>query len=762
MVCAGTSTALKASHGDAYIIRELGDGGTVWSSPSSADATKKIIELEEISDAAYSVQFPTLDQVFLKATDSTAHALHEGGDGVITEIDAPKELEEVDSIQHNDLDLDVGQTVGFFRQILVLLTKRYVLIRHTWISFAISFAIPIVIAAALAKFMRGFDPLVTCQQNVDNLLNLTSMDYGYVDPKAQFVQLAPLTNEAYSGHPAWSFENMSIIGPTSEFQDPAQTELWLESTEYLFVHSQYYGYMDEQPWNGTNHSLSTRQFVSSLDELVELMTADRSCNSGSFFGVFAPEPQEATLVHSIGYTYASQLDNSLIGLGLITNRIANTTTTHGQAKIVHTSTRQFRTVVPRHNFFALPIIMLIVIGLIASTSVAVMYPSEERVQNVRSLQYCNGVSPAALWIAYLIYDMHSLVFASIITYACIFAGAASHNWYEPGYVFGALLLFGIATFLGIYMLSFFLKKATFAIAAGLHLVLFILYFIGYVVTQSGSATQKYNIYNQLQYGLGLSSPAANLARAMFVSINNFDILCGMSGGEIPSPGAFNHYSGAYVNLVVQILFLIGVIALLEYGSTEWFYRIFWKKRVPARLRYVIESGNTAQVQPEIQEKTVPSTATPIHASIPVLIVERVSKYFGKVFATENVSFNIASNEVLALIGPNGAGKTSMINMIRGVFKPNYGDIHLDGVSVLSQPQRARAHIGVCPQDDAIDEMTTRQTLNFYAAVKGLKNVERNVDSIMSAFNIREFENVSVKKLSGGTRRKLMVSIALIG
>jgi ATP-binding cassette subfamily A (ABC1) protein 3 len=199
-VCAGTSTSLKASHGDSYIIREISEeGGTIWSSPSSADATRKILELEEISDASYSVQFPTLDQVFLKATDSTTHALHEGGDGIEDEIEAPKELLEVDSIHNEDLSLDVGHAVGFFRQILVILMKRYWLIRHTWISFAIALAIPIVIAAALAKFVHRLDKAVTCQGNYNNLHNISSLDYASSAPNDSYVALLPLTGGGYFG-----------------------------------------------------------------------------------------------------------------------------------------------------------------------------------------------------------------------------------------------------------------------------------------------------------------------------------------------------------------------------------------------------------------------------------------------------------------------------------------------------------------------------------------------------------------------------------
>jgi ATP-binding cassette subfamily A (ABC1) protein 3 len=101
-------------------------------------------------------------------------------------------------------------------------------------------------------------------------------------------------------------------------------------------------------------------------------------------------------------------------------------------------------------------------------------------------------------------------------------------------------------------------------------------------------------------------------------------------------------------------------------------------------------------------------------------------------------------------------------MIRNELIPNFGTITLDNINVLAEPHRARTLMGVCPQDDAIDNLTVRQTLKFYATVKGLKNIEGNVDKVLKALNITTFHNHSVRALSGGTRRKLSVAIALLG
>lgn len=62
----------------------------------------------------------------------------------------------------------------------------------------------------------------------------------------------------------------------------------------------------------------------------------------------------------------------------------------------------------------------------------------------------------------------------------------------------------------------------------------------------------------------------------------------------------------------------------------------------------------------------------------------------------------------------------------------------------------------------MDNLTVRQTLKFYATVKGLKNAEGNVDKVLNALNITIYQSLRVAALSGGTKRKLSVAIALLG
>ena len=296
------------------------------------------------------------------------------------------------------------------------------------------------------------------------------------------------------------------------------------------------------------------------------------------------------------------------------------------------------------------------------------------------------------------------------------------------------------------------------------MLLAVLYLVSYIMNQSfGDEANLHETYSLLQYGLGLSSPGANLARALFLASNSFEILCGKYGdADTSNTFAYVRYGSVYANLLIQIIFLIAFLAVYEYGSSEWFRRNITHRGVPARLHYIVDTGAAPAGTEQEKDARAATNTTSATAPPQILQVSRISKFFGKLFAAENISFDISSNQTLALLGGNGAGKTTVINMIRGELKPDFGDIFLDGTSVLRNPHKARLQMGVCPQDDAVDNLTVRQTLAFYASVKGLKNVESNVDKVLNALNITIYEHLPVKALSGGTKRKLSVAIALLG
>jgi len=75
-------------------------------------------------------------------------------------------------------------------------------------------------------------------------------------------------------------------------------------------------------------------------------------------------------------------------------------------------------------------------------------------------------------------------------------------------------------------------------------------------------------------------------------------------------------------------------------------------------------------------------------------VERLSKSFGGVIATNEVSFRVDAGGRLVIIGPNGAGKSTLFNLLNGQISPDGGKVFFFGQDVTHLPLHERAHMGM--------------------------------------------------------------------
>ncbi|RVD80226.1 uncharacterized protein DFL_008128 [Arthrobotrys flagrans] len=779
LVVEGSSTALKAAYGDGYsIYSDHTMTNKLAHTKTSEEASQKLEEWAR-EDAAvvgkYEVAFPTLEQVFLKVA---------AGDALDEESENPDESGEEATAaaarENPAQNLDQGRRISKFRQIWVLFKKRYSVIPHNWLALVITLAIPIAVAAAVMNVTGddSDDGLQNCAANIEKFANRTNaLRTSAALSASESARLATATkttatttNSLYSyrtygpadhqpyydsidesSYPTMYGQKL-VLGPESAFRPGTEGYKLVED-----IFPEVYAYdnsakpISESIIYVNNVDNYTRTLPTSLP-MVDYYSY--SIKSG---GIWFPQGENPRIaMHNQVSSYDSffQVDT----LATVDNILSDA----NNGPVIRTSVRSLRRIESSYGFLAVPFSLFITMAVIAGFTAAIIYPTYERVQKTRSLQYSNGVSPLSLWTAYFLFELQLILSVAVIMYALMSVGEFTKLFFGLGYIFGAILLTGIATVLGCYILSlYFSAKLAYFMAILIHLVLLLLYFVGAVLAGTyAPPLHRYEVQNQLAAGLGLTSPAANLARALMIGTNSYSMLCGKYG-EITNPSnafAFNLFGGVYFNLILQILFLFGLLMAIEYSLFSRIYYRFCrpaaqKSRDSMELELAGVSGTTARKS---------ATDTVIPDDKPLLECFSLHKSFKGTEAVHDVTFSVSSNETMALLGPNGAGKSTTINMIRGQFKPDSGDIFVRDKSVLSQLVDARAETGVCPQEDAVDDLTVFSTLKFYAEIRGVPDPARNAQLVMEALGIQDFKSKRVSKLSGGTKRKLSVAIALLG
>ena len=148
----------------------------------------------------------------------------------------------------------------------------------------------------------------------------------------------------------------------------------------------------------------------------------------------------------------------------------------------------------------------------------------------------------------------------------------------------------------------------------------------------------------------------------------------------------------------------------------------------------------------------------------VVTARGLSRSFGSVSAVRNVDFAVARGEIFGLVGPDGAGKTTILRMLAGVLKPDAGDIHLEGVDVAADPERAKTYLSYMPQRFGLyEDMTVDENIFFYATLFEISAKTRRERSgeLLKAAGLQPFQRRLAGQLSGGMKQKLGLVCALI-
>ena len=152
---------------------------------------------------------------------------------------------------------------------------------------------------------------------------------------------------------------------------------------------------------------------------------------------------------------------------------------------------------------------------------------------------------------------------------------------------------------------------------------------------------------------------------------------------------------------------------------------------------------------------------------PLLELEKISMFYNKRQILNNLNLKINRQEVLGMLGPNGVGKSTIFHIITGLKDPNYGKVLINGFDCTKLPIYERAtrfKLGYVPQHGGfIQDLSLIDNLNLVAEIhikeKDLRQTK--IDKLISQFEFESILKIKAKHLSGGQKKKLVISMALI-
>lgn len=149
-----------------------------------------------------------------------------------------------------------------------------------------------------------------------------------------------------------------------------------------------------------------------------------------------------------------------------------------------------------------------------------------------------------------------------------------------------------------------------------------------------------------------------------------------------------------------------------------------------------------------------------------LVAENLVKTYGGRRVVNTVSMEVESGSVVGLLGPNGAGKTTTFYMVVGFIRPDEGWVFLDGEDITSYPMyvRARKGVGYLPQETSIfRKLTVEENILAILETLPLSRAERfrRLRELLEELNISHLARQKAYSLSGGERRRVEISRALV-
>src|SRR5690349_11480048 len=143
----------------------------------------------------------------------------------------------------------------------------------------------------------------------------------------------------------------------------------------------------------------------------------------------------------------------------------------------------------------------------------------------------------------------------------------------------------------------------------------------------------------------------------------------------------------------------------------------------------------------------------------VLSIKGITKYYGRIRALNDVSFDVPQGSVFGILGPNGSGKTTMLSIILDVLKANQGQFLWFGHP--GSPEQRKKIGSLLETPNFYHYLSARQNLKVTQSISG-RGTEADIDPVLEKVKLYERRNSKFKTYSLGMKQRLAIGAALLG
>ncbi len=148
----------------------------------------------------------------------------------------------------------------------------------------------------------------------------------------------------------------------------------------------------------------------------------------------------------------------------------------------------------------------------------------------------------------------------------------------------------------------------------------------------------------------------------------------------------------------------------------------------------------------------------------LISVNNLTRRYGNFCAVNDISFVLATGDILGFLGPNGAGKSSTMQMLSGNLAPTLGEIFINGIDLLENPKAAKASLGYLPENPPLyKEMTVTEYLQFCGRLHLItkSQLDKVCDSAIERCGLGEVRQRLIRNLSKGYQQRVGIAQAIL-